>query len=95
MKLRSHKFLRSILATYTLLCINKFLVFFAQIKMPYILTTTVKLHAQGVQRTPPIKVYRHKEPTRVQAKQTTISGHSYKVVDVSTNHDNNNKRMPV
>jgi len=64
-------------------------------KMPYILTTTVKLHAQGVQRAPPIKVYRHKEPTWVLLKQTTISGHSCKVADVSTNHDNSNKRMLV
>jgi len=63
--------------------------------MPYILTSTVKLHAQGVETTPPIKVYIHKEPTRLQAKQTTVSGHPYKVVDVPTNHDNNNKRMPV
>jgi len=28
----------------------------------------MKLHAQGVQRTPPVKVYRHKKPTRAPAK---------------------------
>jgi len=63
--------------------------------MPYILTTIVKLHAQRMQRASPVKVYRHKEPTRVLSKQTTISGHPCKVADVSTNHDNNNKRMYV
>lgn len=65
---------------------------FAQIKMELILTTTVKLPVQGVQETPPIKVYRNKVPQKKSTNTTDKknSGHSYKVADVSINHDNIN-----
>jgi len=39
-------------------------ILFAQIKMRLILTTTVMLPAQGVQRTTPIKIYRMSEPKK-------------------------------
>jgi len=61
--------------------------------MPYILTTTDAPCTRSAKNTTDQSL-KTPRANKGATKQTSITGHPYKKADASTNHDNNNKRMP-